>query len=388
MAKEISLVRDNIKLESQAAKSHIIEVDSESGKSKLGIIDLPSFYIDFEARANGEENYRSTTRDVADLIESLKQEKVDGIIIDLRGNGGGSLEEVVTLTGLFIDEGPIVQVKNSDGRVRTHRDIELGSLYDGPLAVMVDRQSASASEIFAGAIQDYKRGLIVGEPTFGKGTVQNVLPLSAYAKEKFKDKLGQIKITIAQFFRINGDSTQHRGVIPDINWPFPENDEPFGERALDNALPWLHITKSDFARSNLALDKAELKHLKIKHQQRIASNDSFNAALQKQKLLVEARLDKRVSLNKQQRKTKQDTFNKQLLAVENEIRLANGEKKYDSFKQMRESQEKQRNTRAYSNKAPIKPDAFMTETANILNDLLHLTMVQIAGSKQAKEISQ
>ncbi len=383
VAKEITLVRDNIKLESQAAKSRIIEVETDAGQSKLGVIGLPSFYIDFEARANGDANYRSTTRDVAELIKSLQKEGVDGLIIDLRGNGGGSLEEVVTLTGLFIDEGPIVQVKNSDGRVRTHRDTERGSLYNGPLAVMVDRQSASASEIFAGAIQDYKRGIIIGEPTFGKGTVQNVLPLSAYAKEKFKGKLGQIKITIAQFFRINGDSTQHRGVIPDINWPFPQVDEPFGERALDNALPWLHISKSDFARSNLAIDHTELEHLTLRHQERVTNNDAFNAALRKQQLLAEARLEKQVSLNMQKRKQQQQSFNRQLLEVENQIQLANGEPVYESFEQMRDSQEKQRNERTYSNKSPIKPDAFMTETANILNDLLHISFVQLATTKKA-----
>ena len=383
VAKEITLVRDNIKLESQAAKSRIIEVNTDAGQSKLGVIDLPSFYIDFEARANGDTNYRSTTRDVAKLIKSLQKEQIDGLIIDLRGNGGGSLEEVVTLTGLFIDEGPIVQVKNSDGRVRTHRDTERGSLYNGPLAVMVDRQSASASEIFAGAIQDYKRGIIIGEPTFGKGTVQNVLPLSAYAKEKFKGKLGQIKITIAQFFRINGDSTQHRGVIPDINWPFPQNDEPFGERALDNALPWLHISKSDFTSSNLAIDHTELDHLTLRHQERITNNEAFNAALRKQQLLAEARLEKQVSLNLQKRKQQQQSFNQQLLEVENQIQLANGEPIYESFEQMRDSQEKQRNERTYSSQSPIKPDAFMTETANILNDLLHISFVQLATTKKA-----
>lgn len=377
-SKEISLLRDNIKLESQAAKSHIIDVESDVGMSKLGIIQLPSFYIDFNARSAGDANYRSTTRDVAKLIKSLNKVKVDGIIIDLRGNGGGSLEEVVTLTGLFIDKGPVVQVKNSDGRVRTHRDNNKGALYHGPLAVMVDRQSASASEIFAGAIQDYGRGLIIGEPTFGKGTVQNVLPLSAYAKERFKDKLGQIKITIAQFFRINGDSTQHRGVIPDINWPFVEDKEPFGERALDNALPWRHITESDFAKSNLAIDQTTVDNLVTRYQSRIKHDDIFIAELDKHNMLAKARLTKQVSLNRKVRMAERKIFDQKLLASENKIRIANKEPVYSSIKDMRETQEKHQNTIAYDKSAPLEPDAFVLETANILNDLLHFDSVQLA----------
>ena len=198
--KDVVIVRDNIKLESQAAKKSILNVETQTGISKLGVITLPSFYIDFEARSKGNKDYRSTTRDVTKLLEEMQQDNIDGLVIDLRGNGGGSLEEVVTLTGLFIDHGPVVQVRNKDGRITTHRDHEEGVLYNGPLAVMVDRQSASASEIFAGAIQDYDRGLIIGEPTFGKGTVQNVLPLGVYTRDNFKNQLGQLKITIAQFF--------------------------------------------------------------------------------------------------------------------------------------------------------------------------------------------
>ncbi len=377
-AKEISLVRDNIKLDSQAAKSSTIEVETETGKSKLGIISLPSFYIDFEARANGVEDYRSTTRDVTKLIEELKQEQVDGIIIDLRGNGGGSLEEVITLTGLFIQEGPVVQVRNSDGRIRTHRDNDNSVLYKGPLAVMVNRQSASASEIFAGAIQDYKRGLIIGEPTFGKGTVQNVLPLSAYSRNQFKDQLGQIKITIAQFFRVNGDSTQHRGVIPDIRWPFVETQEPFGERAFDNALPWRKIDKSEYVTSQPQIQNDVLDELKQRYQKRTANSAAFTAALDKHNLLAEMRTEKSVSLNKARREQEREEFGDKLLKAENQIRLADGESTYESYKQMREELEKQRDDNAYNSKAPLKTDAFMIETANILNDLLHLDFVQIA----------
>jgi len=380
-AREVSIIREKIKLDSQAAKSHILEVETDAGKSSLGIIMLPSFYIDFEGRSNGDADYRSTTRDVAKLIKELNQQNVDGIIIDLRGNGGGSLEEVITLTGLFIDEGPVVQVKNSDGRVRTHSDHQSGALYEGPLVVMVDRQSASASEIFAGAIQDYKRGLIIGEPTFGKGTVQNVLPLSAYAKRQFKDELGQIKITIAQFFRINGDSTQHRGVVPDIRWPVGEaTEEPFGERAFDNALPWRHITESDYATITPSIDNTTLEHLRMRHGKRIELDAAFIAELDKYDLLVETRIEKSVSLNKSLREQKREAFSQRLLDAENQIRLAEGQDSYSSYKEMRDQQEKHRDENAYRSDAPIEPDPFMLETGNILNDLLHIDFPQLVGS--------
>ncbi len=383
-AREVTIVRDKIKLDSQAARSRILEVETEAGKSRLGIIVLPSFYIDFEGRSNGDKDYRSTTRDVAKLINNLNQQQVEGIIIDLRGNGGGSLEEVITLTGLFIDEGPVVQVKNSDGRVRTHSDRQRGALYEGPLAVMVDRQSASASEIFAGAIQDYKRGLIVGEPTFGKGTVQNVLPLSAYAKKQFKDDLGQIKITIAQFFRINGDSTQHRGVIPDIRWPYRESSvEPFGERAFVNALPWRHISESDYITSSPPIDNKTLEHLKMRHEKRIEQDAAFIAELDKYKLLVETRIETSVSLDKNARQHKREAFGQRLLDAENQIRLAGGEETYPSYKEMREQQVKRRDENAYRSDAPIKPDPYMLETANILNDLLHIASPLLVESGTA-----
>lgn len=374
--REITLVRDNIKLESQAARSRTLDIKTDVGESRLGIIKLPSFYIDFDARSRGDSDYRSTTRDVARLIEDLKKQEVSGIIIDLRGNGGGSLEEVVSLTGLFIDEGPVVQVKNSDGRIRTHSDRQSGVLYDGPLAVMVDGQSASASEIFAGAIQDYRRGLIIGEPTFGKGTVQNVLPLNAYARNQFKDQLGQIKITIAQFFRVNGDSTQHRGVIPDISWPLVHiDDEPVGERAYENALPWHRISESEYSVDSPSISAADLDQLIDRHQQRIERDTAFNAELNKHKLLAEARKEKTVSLDRDIREKKREFFGQQLLEAENQIRVANGQTAYASYKEMQDEQEKQRDENAYRSDAPIETDPFMIEAANILNDLLHISSV-------------
>ena len=208
----IRIKRDKIKLEEQAAKSNILEVTGGARPVKIGVIEVPTFYMDFEARARGDKDFRSTTRDVRTLLNELQQKQIDGLIVDLRSNGGGSLSEATDLTGLFIDKGPVVQVRNSQGRVQLERDTDRGVAYAGPMAVLVNRNSASASEIFAGAIQDYDRGLVLGEPTFGKGTVQNLVDLNRY-DDSMEGKLGQLKATIAQFFRVAGGSTQHKGVI-------------------------------------------------------------------------------------------------------------------------------------------------------------------------------
>ena len=248
----IDIVRNEVKLEEQAAKSEIIELpvkNSEDGSMdevvKIGVIDLPVFYLDFNGRAHNRPDYRSSTRDVRKLIAELEEEGVQGIVIDLRNNGGGSLLEATTLTGLFIDKGPIVQVRSSEGRISLEKDVEPGMVWDGPLAVLVNRYSASASEIFAAAIQDYGRGLVVGEPTFGKGTVQSLLDLADYAPSDTPG-LGQLKITMAQFFRVNGSSTQRRGVAPDIRFPSAGNPEDYGERSYDKALPWTSIEPARF----------------------------------------------------------------------------------------------------------------------------------------------
>ncbi|MCH7506762.1 MAG: carboxy terminal-processing peptidase [Proteobacteria bacterium] len=243
----IDIVRNEVKLEEQAAKSEIIELpvkSSEGGSMdevvKIGVIDLPVFYLDFNGRAQNKPDYRSSTRDVRKLIAELEEQGVHGIVIDLRNNGGGSLLEATTLTGLFIDKGPVVQVRNREGRISLEEDVEPGMVWDGPLAVLVNRYSASASEIFAAAIQDYGRGLVVGEPTFGKGTVQSLLDLDDYAPSGTPG-MGQLKITMAQFFRVNGSSTQKRGVVPDIRFPSAGDPEDYGERSFENALPWTSI---------------------------------------------------------------------------------------------------------------------------------------------------
>jgi carboxyl-terminal processing protease len=270
----IEIVRDEVKLEEQAAKSEIIEIPGEGDSLvKVGVIDLPVFYLDFTGRSKNLPDYRSSTRDVRKLINEMKAEGIEGLIIDLRNNGGGSLLEATTLTGLFIDEGPVVQVRNSSGRISTEEDTDPGMAWEGPLAVLVNRYSASASEIFAAAIQDYGRGLIIGETTFGKGTVQNLVDLDDYAPSGDAGKMGQLKITMAQFFRVNGGSTQNRGVEPDIHFPSAGDKEDYGERSLENALPWTSISSARYKREG-NLDRM-VAVADYRYQDRIASDQEF-----------------------------------------------------------------------------------------------------------------
>ncbi len=272
-ATTVTLTRDTIKLEDQAAKKSMIEVARSGSHHKIGVIKLPAFYIDFEARARGDRNYRSTTRDVRQLIGELVRDGATGIVIDLRNNGGGSLLEANELTGLFIQEGPVVQVRGADGDLDINEDRDPEIAYGGPLAVLVDRQSASASEIFAGAIQDYRRGIIIGEPTFGKGTVQNLIDLDSLGRRR-RGNLGQVKATVAQFFRVNGSSTQHRGIEPDIAFPQSLQSTDQGERGLEHALPWDRVSPAEYVPA-AAVPPSILPELRARHEQRIAGSFIF-----------------------------------------------------------------------------------------------------------------
>ena len=245
--KLISLVRKKISLQEQSAKSSVQSVTQGKSTQRIGVISLPSFYEDFAARQSGVRDYKSATRDVAKLLEEFKKDKVDSVLVDLRNNGGGSLVEAVELTGLFIGKGPVVQQRNASGQISVESDTDAGVSWDGPLGVLINRGSASASEIFAAAIQDYGRGLIVGEPSFGKGTVQTMVDLDRIAKNE-KPQFGELKMTVAQFFRINGGTTQLRGVIPDIAFPSGTDTGEFGESSFDNALPWVQIKAANYAR--------------------------------------------------------------------------------------------------------------------------------------------
>ena len=238
------ITRDEIKLTDSEARGQVIEQEKNGQTYRIGVIDLPSFYMDMEGARLGVPDFKSTTRDVHKLLEDFKSKKVDAVILDLRKNGGGSLTEAISLTGLFVDEGPIVQVKDADGRVQHYDDLEPGAAWEGPLVVLTSKFSASASEIFAGAIQDYGRGLIVGDPTtHGKGTVQSLLDLSRKLFRVIPNapQLGALKITMQQFYRPNGDSTQNRGVLADVSLPSITSQLPVGEADMDYALPFDHI---------------------------------------------------------------------------------------------------------------------------------------------------
>jgi len=246
--KHISLIRKKISLDKQAAKKSIIEVKDGGSIRHIGVISLPGFYQDFTARQKGDKEFKSATRDVSRLLEELKKDKVDGVLVDLRNNGGGSLYEAIELTGLFIDTGPVLQQRDSEGNVTVENDTHAGLIWNGPLGVLINRASASASEIFAAAIQDYGRGVVIGEPSFGKGTVQTVADLDQIMKND-KPVLGELKMTVSQFFRINGGTTQLRGVIPDINFPTMTDPDEFGESSFDNALPWTLIQAADYVQA-------------------------------------------------------------------------------------------------------------------------------------------
>jgi carboxyl-terminal processing protease len=322
--KIVSIVREQVKLEEQAAKSEVIELELDGKKQRIGVIDLPKFYVDFKARYEGKEDYRSTTRDIEKLINEMKQgEGIDGLIIDLRANGGGALDEARALTGLFIDQGPVVQDRNRRGHVEILNDSDPGTVWDGALAVLVNGSSASASEIFAGAIQDYGRGLILGEQTFGKGTVQSVLDLNRQIRNE-NNAFGALKLTINKFYRITGESTQMKGVVPDIQFPDPFSRDEFGEQSYPSSLAWDVIEPVKF---NKAGDISHLiQPLTEKHQKRIQSNPEFQYLIDDIKELNKRRSQTKLSLNLEERLLERKLNKQKRLERENERRLALGKK--------------------------------------------------------------
>ncbi|MEJ2619689.1 MAG: carboxy terminal-processing peptidase [Candidatus Thiodiazotropha sp.] len=355
--KTITLVRNKIKLEEQAAKSHVIEKLDGMGKYRIGVVEVPTFYRDFAAEARGDEDFRSTTRDVRNLLVDLKKQRVDGIVIDLRENGGGSLSEATELTGLFIDSGPVVQIKDAFGKIEVEQDPDQSIAYEGPLAVLVDRNSASASEIFAGAIQDYKRGIVIGEPTFGKGTVQTLVDLGRFVPGRKKD-LGRLRLTMAQFFRINGGSTQHRGVVPDIQFPTARYSEEYGERSLENALPWAQIKPANF----ITKGKFTVSELMNNHLSRIKADAGFEMLVDQEKRFLE--LDKRseVSLLEKQRRTEWQEREHERLLHKNRFRASQG------LKVVKSSEERKLDDEPVEKESEATSHIELSEAARILMD--------------------
>jgi len=402
--KIISIVRNKVELEEQSAQSEIIELEQFGAQHKIGVVSIPTFYIDFQALQKGDRNYKSTTRDVKKLIRDLLSQDVDGLVIDLRNNGGGSLQEAKLLTGLFIERGPTVQIRSKSNRVDILDDRDSSIIYDGPLAVLVNRLSASASEIFAGAIQDYERGIIIGSQTFGKGTVQSLLPLNR----------GQLKLTQAKFYRISGESTQEKGIIPDIKYPSNYNPESIGESTLDSPLPWDKISATTYRR------KHSINHLvpelKSLHDERVSNNAEFNYLSEAFAYRKTRSENDTISLNEKKRlqeKTDREGF---WLALENKRRVALGEEPIASLDELVEEEPSIASNDGSAQATPLydvemvdpasaisvlqtddaheipeeeeedkTPDPYLIESGHILLDLISLDERTAEGLKQSRD---
>ncbi len=363
---EVAIVRNRVQLEEQAAQKKIIEIGPEDSKRKFGVIDIPTFYADFEAYQAGDPNYKSTTRDVRKLLHELVKENVDGVIIDLRNNGGGSLNEANALTGLFIKTGATVQVRNAQGRVKIFTDSDPEIAYDGPLAILVNRLSASASEIFAGAIQDYQRGIVIGGQTFGKGTVQTLLPVQK----------GQLKITQAKFYRISGESTQHQGIIPDIQLPPMFDLTEIGEDSLEEALLW--DTIRPVLHKKAGAISPYIAQLEKRHTARIVTEPDYQFRLEQIKRMEKNRGRTHISLNEKTRLSEQEESEATLLAMENKRRLAKGEELIKDVKELEPDEDEEAVADADAEEEDEEPDAYMVEGGAILADLIQLSHAQVA----------
>ncbi|WP_409272693.1 carboxy terminal-processing peptidase [Pseudomonas sp. KCJK9111] len=361
-SKIVSITREAVKLEEQAAKKSVLKLKQGGRDYKLGIIEIPAFYLDFKAYRAGDPEYKSTTRDVKKLLTELQKEKVDGVVIDLRNNGGGSLQEATELTSLFIEKGPTVLVRNSDGRVDVLEDENPGAFYKGPLALLVNRLSASASEIFAGAMQDYHRALIIGGQTFGKGTVQTIQPLNH----------GELKLTLAKFYRVSGQSTQHQGVLPDIDYPSIIDTKEIGESALPEAMPW--DTIRPVVKPAVDPFKPYLAQLKAQHQARSDKDAEFIYIRDRLALTQKLMTEKTVSLNEQARRARHDEVEAKQLALENIRRKAKGE---EPLKELKKEDEDA--LPAEDDNTKPEDDAYLSETGRILIDYLS------ASTKVAKK---
>ena len=380
----VPIRRNEVKLEEQAAQKEIIEFTDEADQThRIGVIDIPAFYIDFNAYRNGDKNYRSTTRDVQRLIDELVAADVEGLVIDLRDNGGGSLQEANQLTGLFIEYGPTVQIRSAESRVWRDGKRRRSNYYDGPLAVMINRLSASASEIFAGAIQDYGRGIVVGEQSFGKGTVQSLIALQE----------GQLKITESKFYRISGESTQHRGVIPDIEYPSLFDPDEIGESALENALAWDQIAPARFNRYDDY--RSILPVLTAMHEKRAANDPDYLYLEDRVSMAQEARAITALPLQQSGRVAMRDDQESKALAIENKRRAAKGLTPLTSLTDSDEAGEvadsdtsNEGDALAHSDDQEAEiPDVLLMETGRILVDAITLRPNTIVATRNADRAS-
>ncbi|MEE4161310.1 MAG: carboxy terminal-processing peptidase [Woeseiaceae bacterium] len=367
--KEVVLSRGQVKLEEQAAQSEVIEIPRDGRTWRIGVIEVPSFYRDYRALSNGDKDYTSTTKDVRRLIAELEEEGIDGLVMDLRGNGGGHLTEATALSGLFIDNGPVVQLRNSNGRVSRLDDPDPVArvAYEGPLTVLVDRFSASASEIFAAAIQDYNRGVIVGQQTFGKGTVQNLYSLDQYIKPEGDKGYGQLTMTIGKYYRVTGKSTQHRGVDPDITLPSSIDADQFGESVRDSALPWDTVDTTRFRRG-APLDET-IETLIVNQDERSKDDPNFRYLLEGIREIEEARSRDSVSLNIDTRIAEREAERSRALQRENDRRAALGLDPLESLEDIDEEN---------------RPDILLDQAAEIASDLAAMRQLPPSPAKAAR----
>jgi carboxyl-terminal processing protease len=367
--KVLELQRNKVSLDAQAAQKEVHTIKRGDREMKVGVINVPSFYQDFEAKSSGAKDYRSTTRDVQKLLTELKAEKMDVLVMDLRGNGGGHLTEATALSGLFIPAGPIVQLRETGGRVEVLDDPEPNTAWDGPMIVLVDRYSASASEIFAAAIQDYGRGIIVGQQTYGKGSVQNLYPLDRYALGP-DPGFGQLTVTIGKYYRVTGESTQHRGVQPDISMPTAISPEEVGESTRESALPWDRIRPAEFNKEG-QLTPA-IAALEQTHEQRIATDPDYRSLLADLDAFEKVRTQKKLSLNLKTRIAEREQLEQERLARENERRKSRGQPPVAKLADL-------------TGQEP--PDAVLDETMQIAADLSGMSNLYLSRLKAQGERS-
>ena len=367
--KVISMTRNQVKLEEQAAKSKVISMPRDGREWSIGVIEVPSFYRDYRALSNGDKDYTSTTKDVKRLIGELEEQGIDGLVIDLRDNGGGHLTEATALSGLFIDNGPVVQLRNSNGRISRLDDPDPVPrvAYNGPMAVLVNRFSASASEIFAAAMQDYARGVIIGQQTFGKGTVQNLYSLDQYVRRPEDEGLGQLTLTIGKYYRVTGESTQHRGVDPDIVLPSHIDASVVGESVRDSALPWDTIRTTKF-RAGEPLDST-IDTLTASYISRSKEDPDFQSLLEGIRDIEEVRARKTVSLNMDARRTDREEGMARRLERENIRRAALQLEPIENVEALETLE---------------APDVHLDQAADIITDLAIIREVEVAPTHTAK----
>lgn len=393
--KTVVLVRNKITLEQQAAKKTIHDVKTAEGMRKIGVIELPTFYLDIEGMRKGNKDYKSATKDVAKYLEEFKKEKVDSVLIDLRNNGGGSLIEAIELSSLFIGRGPVVQQRYSRGDVQVEGNHNGVVQWDGPMGVLINRGSASASEIFAAAIQDYGRGLIIGENSFGKGTVQNVIDIDRLTRT---EKLyGELKLTIAQFFRVNGGTTQLRGVAPDIAFPSFNDADTVGEASYDNALPWIQIKPAEY--KSLGNLKPLQSLLQVRHDMRTAKDIEFQFLKEDIAEYKKQKEKKLISLNEQERRQERDAREEKIkkretLRASLEDKSKTGGKKKAVSKLSVQDDGLQGNERSLAAELEAEKankeakDIFLIEATHILGDEVDLLKSNKRLAEQQKQVSK